>query len=245
MKPFISLGVLILLTINLLSQNFVKEQRKFKRVENAFTEKRSVIDSILNKNSLSEASLNIFIRILKSEEIVEVWGKDNTHQEYLLLNSYSVCSSSGNPGPKRQQGDGQVPEGFYFIDRFNPTSSFHLSLGLNYPNSSDRVLGEKGKLGGDIFIHGSCVTIGCVPITDDKIKELYALAVISRNNGQKNIPVHIFPCRMNSQKYTEYLKEYPNHATFWNNLKTGFDHFETSKHLPVVIVDKAGLYQFK
>jgi murein L,D-transpeptidase YafK len=72
-------------------------------------------------------------------------------------------------GPKRRKGDGQVPEGLYVIDTFNPNSIFYLSLGINCPNASDRVLG-KGELGGDIFIHGNRVTIGCIPIRDYPIK---------------------------------------------------------------------------
>src|SRR5690606_11025729 len=97
-------------------------------------------------------------------------------EKFTLVKTYPVCSSSGLPGPKRKKGDRQTPEGFYHIDRFNPQSAFHLSLGINYPNSSDKILGHSDP-GGDIFIHGSCVTIGCVPLTDDLIKEVYVLAV--------------------------------------------------------------------
>ena len=85
----------------------------------------------------------------------------------------------GQPWPQATQGDSQVPEGFYHMDRFNPLSNFHLSLGVSYPNQSDRILGASGRLGGDIFIHGDCVTIGCVPITDEGIRE----AVRDRHRG--------------------------------------------------------------
>ena len=53
--------------------------------------------------------------------------------------SYPICAGSGDLGPKRERGDGQVPEGLYEIDRFNPTSRYHLSLRVNYPNLSDRL----------------------------------------------------------------------------------------------------------
>lgn len=106
---------------------------------------------------------------------------------FRLIKDYQICSLSGELGPKRQQGDLQVPEGFYWIDRFNPASNFYLSLGINYPNQFDRILGKSGELGGDIFIHGGCVTIGCIPITDDKIKELYLIAVEAKSNGQDGV----------------------------------------------------------
>lgn len=131
-------------------------------------------------------------------------------------------------GPKRRQGDGQVPEGFYYIDRFNPISNFYLSLGINYPNLSDKRKSSFHDPGGDIFIHGSCVTIGCLPITDDSIKELYLLAVYAKNNGQAKIPVYIFPFRMTDKQMLKYNAEYEGNKallTFWDNLKPGYDHF--------------------
>ncbi len=90
-------------------------------------------------------------------------------------------------------GDYQVPEGFYYINEFNPRSLYHLSLGLNYPNASDRMLCDMSQPGGDIYIHGSCVTTGCIPITDGQIEELYVLAAHAKDMGQDFIPVHIFP----------------------------------------------------
>ena len=103
-------------------------------------------------------------------------------------------------GPKRREGDLQIPEGFYYIDRFNPKSNFYLSLGINYPNQSDRVLGKRGNLGGDIHSYTAAgVTIGCVPITDEYIKEVYWLAVQAKSNGHAKIPVHIFPTELDDQ----------------------------------------------
>ena len=126
------------------------------------------------------------------------------------------------------QGDEQVPEGFYYIDRFNPMSKFYLSLGLNYPNRSDKRKGKAGSLGGDIFIHGSCVTIGCLPMTDTHIKEIYLLAVHAKNNGQSKIPVYIFPFKMTDQNMATYKARYKDNkelTLFWENLKPGYDKF--------------------
>jgi murein L,D-transpeptidase YafK len=74
------------------------------------------------------------------------------------------------------------------------------SLGLNYPNASDRLLSDSLQPGGDIYIHGSCVTTGCIPITDGQIEELYVLTAYAKNRGQDFIPVHIFPVRFNVKK---------------------------------------------
>jgi murein L,D-transpeptidase YafK len=106
----------------------------------------------------------------------------------------------GSLGPKRIQGDYQVPEGFYYVNEFNPNSNYHLALGLNYPNASDKILSDSVQPGGDIYIHGSCVTTGCIPIKDDQIEELYVLTTFARNLGQDFIPVHIFPVRFNNAR---------------------------------------------
>jgi len=138
-----------------------------------------------------------------------------------------------------------VPEGFYIVDRFNPASNFHLSLGINYPNHSDRILKDRPDAGGDIFIHGNCVTIGCVPITDEMIKELYVMAVEARDNGQARIPVHIFPCRMDAEgmaRLQEEFNESPRLIRFWENIKMGYDLFESSRKLPEIRIGGQGKY---
>src|SRR5712691_1661125 len=88
-------------------------------------------------------------------------------------------------------GDGQVPEGFYEVSALNPWSRFLLSLKVSYPNALDRGF---GRTGGDIFIHGSCVTTGCIPIEDGPIQELYVIVADARARGAR-IEVHIFPGR--------------------------------------------------
>jgi murein L,D-transpeptidase YafK len=118
-------------------------------------------------------------------------------------------------------------------------------LGINYPNASDKSLSDKQHPGGSIYIHGSCVTIGCIPITDEKIKELYVLAVEAKNNGQQNIPVHIFPTKLDDAGFNELKRAYsntPKLITFWSNLKSIYSDFETSKKLKSVKVSSDGTY---
>jgi len=112
-----------------------------------------------------------------------------------------------------------------------------LSLGINYPNKSDKILGEKGNLGGDIFIHGSCVTIGCLPITNDRIEELYIFCVEAKNSGQNTIPVTIFPIELTHDNFDKLKRKYNNDADkmgLWGDLKKGYELFNETKQLPSI-----------
>ena len=122
-----------------------------------------------------------------------------------------------------------------------------MSLGINYPNGADRKKSTASKLGGDIFIHGYCVTIGCLPMTNEIIKEIYLYAVYARNSGQMKIPVYIFPFEMTDSKMEIYRNSYKNNQElldFWTNLKTGFDRFEKDKEALNVSVNSKGDYLF-
>ncbi len=172
--------------------------------------------------------------------------KEEKSNTFSLFKTYPVCALAGSLGPKRVQGDYQVPEGFYYINEFNPYSSYYLSLGLNYPNASDRILSDSLKPGGDIYIHGSCVTVGCIPITDQQIDELYILAAYARDAGQDFIPVHIFPCRFDVPKSRDYLNELckddPSLKSFSEKLADAYYHFQRTKQLPVVMITDDGMY---
>jgi murein L,D-transpeptidase YafK len=227
------------------AQNFKTQQSKHSRVQAAMAEKESSIKSLFQQKKIPFPPARIFLRAFKREQKLELWVSRTTNGKFEFLKDYPFCSNSGTLGPKRQQGDGQIPEGFYYIDRFNPMSNFHLSLGVNYPNQSDKILGERGNLGGDIFIHGNCVTIGCIPITDELIKELYLIAVEVKSAGQSNIPVHIFPSKMDSKGTAQLEREFGSNADlwrFWMNLKEGYDYFERHNRLPAITVDKRGRY---
>ncbi|MEM8537734.1 MAG: L,D-transpeptidase family protein [Pseudomonadota bacterium] len=102
-----------------------------------------------------------------------------------LLRSYKFELGFDPIGHKVHEGDGRTPEGAYRIDRRNPNSSFHLSLGISYPNARDvaaaRALGKDP--GGDIFIHGTPKiwentpdwTWGCIAVTNTEMEEIYAM----------------------------------------------------------------------
>jgi murein L,D-transpeptidase YafK len=227
------------------SSSFLDAQRKFERFRLAEKEKLSFVKEMLAAHGLTLDSIEVFIRVFKREGVLEVWARNENGSPFMLVRTYEVCSASGDLGPKRRMGDGQVPEGFYRIDRFNPVSSFHMSLGLDYPNASDRILSDRRNPGGDIFIHGNCVTIGCVPIQDRFIQEVYLLCAYARSAGQKEIPVHLFPTRLDSTGMAFLKKNHPDPVLqkFWGNLKPIYDLFEAKKLPPRITVGREGLYK--
>ena len=235
-----------LLLCLLMVGDFKSEQLKYSRVKTAYSEKEKYVQDLLEVKGLEVDNLEIFIRAFKEEHVLEVWGKNKEDKHFKFIEEYPFCATSGTLGPKRIEGDSQIPEGFYFINRFNPQSKFYLSLGINYPNQSDRLLGAKEKLGGDIFIHGDCVTIGCIPLTSDKIKEVYLMAVEAYNNGQSQIPVHIFPAKLDPKSIENLKKRYASKTellAFWDNLQDGFIYFEKNKKLPKISILSTGIYK--
>jgi len=175
-----------------------------------------------------------------------VWVKSEKNEKYKLFKNYRVCALAGTLGPKRMKGDYQVPEGFYYINEFKPNSNYHLALGLNYPNFSDKVLSDSIEPGGDIYIHGSCVTTGCIPVTNPQIEELYILAAWAKSQGQDFIPVHVFPINFNNQRsgtyLAKYLKDYPEYAPMVEEMRHAFEYFDATKQLPLIMVDEKGSY---
>ena len=212
-----SAGLALLLAVLLLpapagaQSGFEARQLRYPRVRAAHRAQAPTLRQRLEAHGIAGA-YRLYLRAFKHERTLEVWAAPLAQPAdsakagvlagpYVLLQRMPFCATSGQLGPKRAAGDGQIPEGFYTIDRFNPQSNFHLSLGLDYPNAVDRARAGRSNLGADIFIHGACVTIGCIPLTDPGIEELYLLAVWARSAGQRSIPVHIFPSRPGAEAW--------------------------------------------
>ena len=187
----------------------------------------------------------VFLRIIKSPKphvgrlhdgVLQIYmqGADG---RYKLFKTKDICAASGKLGPKTKTGDHQSPEGFYFINagRFNPWSSYHLSLNLGYPNTYDRAHGYTGNF---LMIHGQCVSIGCYAMTDGGINEIYTLAGAAIKNGQGIVRVHAFPFPMNEANMA--LAKGNSHLPFWQNLKQGWDWFESNGVPPDVTVRDGG-----
>lgn len=192
------------------------------------------------KSALSDKGLDygapIFLRIIKSGDgadgdgYLEAFVEDAVGH-FSLFKRWDICNWSGALGPKLRQGDGQSPEGFYFVtpSRLNPYSSYHLSFNLGYPNTYDRAHGRTGDF---LMVHGKCVSIGCYAMTDQGIEEIYTLMNAALEGGQPFVRVHIFPFAMTDENMTRFQSNH--NAAFWKNLKTGWDHFERDRFPPNV-----------
>lgn len=234
---------------NNLAPSFIDFQRTLPRPGDALRRREDTLQKQFAAKGLEWPAKYLYIRNFKYDGQLEVWVKNKRKDQFTLFKNYRVCALAGSLGPKRMEGDYQVPEGFYHINQFNPRSNYHLSLGLNYPNPSDKVLSDMFKPGGDIFIHGSCVTVGCIPVNDQQIEELYILAAHARNAGQEFIPVHIFPIRYNNKRSADYLatltKTDGNLKAHAENLELVYDHFEITRQLPIIMVNNHGDYRYE
>jgi murein L,D-transpeptidase YafK len=228
------------------SYTFIDYQKSIPKITDLLQRKQDTLMKQFKNKGLEWPAKYIYIRSFKYDSQLEVWVKNERSQPYKLFKTYKICALAGTLGPKRMEGDYQVPEGFYHINEFNPNSLYHLSLGLNYPNMSDRMLSDSTQPGGDIYIHGSCVTTGCIPITNQQIEELYILAAYAKNQGQDFIPVHIFPIDFKNNKSVEYLKKYletfSEYTLFESKMKNAYYYFEKYKQLPTILINDKGEY---
>ena len=114
-----------------------------------------------------------------------------------VLEAYDIELGFAPEGQKLYEGDGKTPEGSFFIDRRNPNSEFHLSLGISYPTPADieRARAEGKSPGGDIFIHGGRRpfdpkhpdwTAGCISVSDKEVEQIYAMV-------RDGTPIDIYP----------------------------------------------------
>ena len=225
---------------------FVQTQKSLVKIAEVFNREEDSLKKEFKSKELAWPPKALYIRNFKFDRLMEVWVKTEDKGSFHFLKSYKICMQSGTMGPKRVEGDYQVPEGFYYINEFNPNSNYHLSLGLNYPNASDRILSDPWQPGSDIYIHGNCVSTGCIPITDLSIEELYIMSTYAKANGQDFIPVHVFPVKYDVKKSMEYLaqetKENKSLKKFAFSLKEAFDYFEEKKQVPIILINKKGEY---
>jgi murein L,D-transpeptidase YafK len=129
----------------------------------------------------------------KRERQLEVWGRESG--DWSLISTYRIRAASGARGPKLRQGDFQVPEGEYRLTLLNPNSSYHLSIRVDYPNARDRRFAGRDRrtnLGGDIYIHGKAVSIGCLAMGDAAIEDLFLLVA---ETGLRSCRILIAPDR--------------------------------------------------
>jgi murein L,D-transpeptidase YafK len=170
----------------------------------------------------------MMIRVYKESSELEVWKRTRTGQ-FALLKSYPICKWSGTLGPKIREGDYQSPEGFYDVTPalLNPKSSYHLSFNVGFPNKFDQALARTGSY---LMIHGDCLSVGCYAMTDDGIKEIYALARETFRGSNSAFQLQLLPFRMTEDNLGRHADS--PHVAFWRNLKIGADAFDQSKQPP-------------
>ena len=142
------------------------------------------------------------IRTYKKEAELEIW-KMKSNGEYALLKTYPMCRWSGQLGPKKREGDMQVPEGFYTIapGQMNPNSHYYLAFNVGYPNAYDRAY---GRTGGNVMVHGVCSSAGCFSMTDDQVADIYAIARNSFAGGQREIQLQSYPFHMTAENMAKF-----------------------------------------
>ena len=223
-------------------------QKDYPRVKAARERRYQGIKKLFQKHGIDYPPKQVLLRTFKHEDQFELWVRPVGKKKYTLIKTYEICCKSGVLGPKRKRGDLQVPEGFYRVIDFNPWSNFLLSMKINYPNPSDTIRGHPRDPGGLIYIHGNCVTIGCITIEDPEIEQLYLIFLDTVRKHKRRGLVHIFPARMDAQGMKwlkEKYKDQPELIRFWEEIKVGFDKFEED-HIPNrFTIQKNGAYRFK
>ncbi len=178
-----------------------------------------------------QAGQPIFVRIFKIPGTLELWMKKG--RGFALFKTYRICTYSGFPGPKVNEGDWQAPEGFYSVspEQLNPKSGYHLAFDVGYPNEFDVA---KHRTGSMIMVHGDCQSVGCFAMTNGRIEEIYFLAHEALAQGQEKFSVHIFPFPLTTKNLNKYAAS-PWYS-FWKSLQPGFTAFEQSKQVPEIAV---------
>ena len=243
MRNFILIIILYSMTTQCSTPHSRSNSQNEDRVQTAINEKGTIVHQNLTKYQLDSTDVNILFVAYKDLDRLDLFAKSTNQEKYIRIQQYKICARSGKLGPKKAEGDKQVPEGFYFINRFNPKSKFYLSLGLNYPNTYDL---DQQYTGSDIFIHGKCETVGCLPMTDEYMKEIYLYALWASTAGQKDIPVYIFPFEMTAANMERYHPEVDATTfTFWQNIQEGYHLFqEYKKELVVDVNDKKYTFSY-
>ncbi len=207
------------------------------RVDDARQRRTADVRALVEKAGLTYPAAQLYLRAFKAEKELEVWAGAGRGAPLKLLKTYPFCAASGELGPKRKEGDLQVPEGLYVVSQFNPTSNFHLSMKVSYPNASDLVRSDAKRPGGLIYLHGGCASIGCIAIGDEAIEEVYLLGL----SAQKAFPFDIFPMRLTDDALAAQ-QESP-HVALWRELKPFFDAFEKTRRPLRPVIGRSGEYR--
>jgi hypothetical protein len=210
------------------------------RIAEADAAKREVVKKLFADAKVAFPPAQMLLRAFKQEKRLEMWAASSAGAPLSRVATYGICHMSGNLGPKRRQGDQQVPEGFYILDAYNPASDWYLAMQVSYPNLSDRILGDRRDPGNQIMIHGRCASVGCLAMSDDRVQEIWIATTALRWAGGV-VHVHIFPAR--DMVALLASPDYAEQRAFWENLREGLDRFERTHLLFTPRVDADGSYR--
>jgi murein L,D-transpeptidase YafK len=204
-----------------------KEKQTIESIVEKYSSKvNASLQNTFAKNNIDSNDFEMAILAFKKEQILEVVVRKNKTESWKLLKMYPFTAFSGKIGPKLKNGDKQIPEGIYQMEYLNPNSKYHLSIKVNYPNAFDR---EKAKLdgrtdlGGDIMIHGKNVTIGCIPVGDKNIEEIFILATKTKN---KHFPIIIAPHDFRTDKTFPEIEAISWENELYENIAKELTNFE-------------------
>ncbi|MCX7114969.1 MAG: L,D-transpeptidase family protein [Gammaproteobacteria bacterium] len=169
----------------------------------------------------------------KKERLIELWAK-NKGEGWRYIRNYSLTAFSGRLGPKLREQDGQIPEGIYRLITFNPFSSWHLSMMIDYPNDFDRFQALKEgrhQLGSNIFLHGKNKSVGCLAVGDHAIDQLFLL---SRRVGLQHVKLIIAPNDLRKAKpATSYIAQPKWVPQLYQRLTTALREFKEKRKMRV------------
>nr|WP_040916456.1 L,D-transpeptidase family protein [Legionella tunisiensis] len=144
------------------------------------------------KSNVAYPPKDIALLAFKKERKMELWAR-NGNTAWRHIHTYPLTAFSGRLGPKLKERDRQIPEGIYRLITFNPFSSMHLSMMIDYPNHFDRLQASKDgrrRLGNNIFLHGRSLSVGCLAVGDRAIDQLFLLV---RRVGLSHVKLIIAP----------------------------------------------------
>ena len=209
------------------------------RVMHAKNTRQDAVKGLFSAAGVTFPGKELLFRVFKKEAQVEVWAGGGTGPMARVA-TYGICAASGELGPKRAEGDMQVPEGFYTLSYFHPESAYYLAALVDYPNASDKIRGNRTTPGGQILMHGSCASIGCISMTDERMEELYLMAWSTFRDSGARTHVHIFPGRDLDGLIAD--AEHAEHHAFWRELAAGKGAFERTGRIPRIQIEPDGRY---
>ena len=194
------------------------------------SDNENYLPHLLKNSSLIYDDLDILFIAYKSELEFQFWAKSrNKDSSYKFISSYPITDSTVSiVGPKSKYGDSRTPEGIYSVI-FYPSfrwSDFYLAFRITYPNNLDlarrKYWNIGAKAGGDINLHGCCISIGCIPVGNPVVEEIF---FVTRENQiqNSNISIMIFPYKFdNKDTKKSHYEKYDNNLKlieFWKSLE--------------------------